>query len=91
MRQIVRFDQGTGQTCKEVDDMARAKEGDRYVCDECGMVVWVDEPCGCDTCEIVCCDVPMVKAAGVAKKAVKKTVPSKAGRAPKKAKAAVKR
>ena len=61
--------------------MAKAKTGDRYVCDECGMIISVDEPCGCETCEIVCCDVPMVKAAGAAKKA---------GRTPKKAKAAVK-
>ena len=71
--------------------MARAKEGDRYVCDECGMVVSVDEACGCEACGIVCCDVPMVKTAGVAKKAIKKAAPSKAGRAPKKSKAAVKR
>lgn len=70
--------------------MTRAKKGDRYVCDECGMVVAVDEPCGCEACEIACCDVPMVKAAGAAKKAGKKTAPSKAGRAPKKANAAVK-
>jgi hypothetical protein len=71
--------------------MAKAKTGDRYVCDECGMVVSVDDPCGCEACEIVCCDVPMVKTAGAAKKAKKKAVPAKAGRAPKKAKAAVKR
>jgi hypothetical protein len=70
--------------------MAKAKTGDRYVCDECGMIISVDEPCGCDTCEIVCCDVPMAKAAGAAKKAKKKAAPAKAGRAPKKAKAAVK-
>ena len=55
------------------------------------MVISVDEPCGCETCEIVCCDTPMVKTAGVAKKAKKKAAPAKAGRAPKKAKAAVKR
>jgi ribosomal protein L37AE/L43A len=83
MRQIVRFDQASGQTCKEVDDMAKAKTGDRYVCDECGMIISVDEACGCETCEIICCDAPMAKAAPAAKKAVKKA-------APKKAKAAVK-
>lgn len=71
--------------------MARAKTGDRYVCDECGMVVSVEEPCACDACGIACCDVPMVKAAGAARKAEKKAAPAKAGRAPKKAKAAVKR
>jgi len=70
--------------------MARAKQGERYVCDECGMVVSVEEPCTCDACGIVCCDVPMMKKAGAAGKATKKAAPSKAGRAPKKAKAAVK-
>ena len=71
--------------------MARAKTADRYVCDECGMVVSVEEACTCDDCGIVCCDIPMVKAAGSAKKAPKKAAPSKAVRAPRKAKAAVKR
>jgi hypothetical protein len=52
--------------------MAKAKTGDRYVCDECGMIISVDEACGCETCEIICCDAPMVKAAGTAKKAKKK-------------------
>lgn len=70
--------------------MAKAKTGDRYVCDECGMVVSVEEPCTCDACGIVCCDVPMVKAPGAARKARKKAAPSKTRRAPKKAKAAVK-
>jgi predicted ATP-dependent serine protease len=71
--------------------MAKAKTGDRYVCDECGMVVSVEEACTCDACGIVCCDVPMVKAPGAARKAKKKAAPAKARRAPKKAKAAVKR
>lgn len=71
--------------------MARAKTADRYVCDECGMVVSVEEACTCDDCGIVCCDVPMVKAAGSAKRAVKKAAPAKARPAPRKAKAAVRR
>ena len=71
--------------------MARAKTADRYVCDECGMVVSVDEACGCETCEIVCCDAPMAKVAPAAKKAVKKAAPAKARPAPRKAKAAVRR
>jgi predicted ATP-dependent serine protease len=70
--------------------MARAKTADRYVCDECGLVVSVEEPCTCDDCGIVCCDVPMVKAAGAARKAKKKAAPATAGRAPKKVKAAAK-
>jgi hypothetical protein len=68
--------------------MARAKAGDVYVCDECGMAVTVEEACTCDTCGIVCCDVPMVKT-GTTKKAGKKAAPAKAR--PKRAKAAVKR
>jgi hypothetical protein len=71
--------------------MAKAKTGDRYVCDECGLIISVDEACGCETCEIICCDAPMEKAAPAAKKAVKKAAPAKARPAPKKAKAAVKR
>jgi len=41
------------------------KKGTKYRCEECGLVVVVDEPCGCGTCGLVCCDVPMkeVKAA----------------------------
>jgi hypothetical protein len=36
------------------------KKGDRFGCSVCGMVVSVDETCGCvDTCDIICCDEPM--------------------------------
>jgi hypothetical protein len=35
------------------------KKGSKYKCDECGMVVVVDEACGCSDCDLVCCDVPM--------------------------------
>ena len=32
------------------------KKGDKYSCDVCGLVVSVDEACGCiDTCDIICC------------------------------------
>lgn len=66
--------------------MVRAKEGDLYVCDECGMAVTIEEACGCDACGLVCCDVQMVKKAGGARKAKKKAAPAR--RAPAKAKAA---
>ena len=49
------------------------KKGETYRCDECGLVVVVEDPCECDeTCELVCCEVPMkqVKAS--------KTAPPKA-------------
>jgi len=35
------------------------KKGSKYECRECGLVVVVDEPCGCAACELVCCEVPM--------------------------------
>lgn len=35
------------------------KKGEQYKCNECGLVVTVDNPCGCDSCELVCCEVPM--------------------------------
>ena len=36
------------------------KKGDRFGCHVCGMVVSVDETCGCvDTCDLICCDEPM--------------------------------
>jgi hypothetical protein len=38
------------------------KTGDQYKCSVCGLVVSVDETCGCvETCDIVCCDTPMKK------------------------------
>jgi len=36
------------------------KKGERYKCDECGLVVIVEDPCGCeDTCGLICCGEPM--------------------------------
>ena len=35
------------------------KKGDKYKCEECGLVVIVDDTCGCSECELICCDVPM--------------------------------
>ncbi len=61
--------------------MPRAKEGDLYRCEECGMVVAVEDPCGCSTCELICCDVPMTKKAAASKP---KTAPQKAKAAAKK-------
>lgn len=37
----------------------KMKKGAKYVCDDCGVVVSVDEPCGCDPCAISCCGTPM--------------------------------
>jgi hypothetical protein len=43
------------------------KKGTKYKCEECGLVVMIDEPCGCETCELVCCDVPMKEVKSKAK------------------------
>ena len=60
------------------------KKGERYICEECGMVVLVEDACGCEECEMVCCNVPMVpvkakkKAAKPAAKAAAKKLAKKA-------------
>ena len=34
----------------------KTRKGDQYSCEVCGLVVSVDETCGCvDACDIVCC------------------------------------
>jgi hypothetical protein len=36
------------------------KKGEKYACEDCGLVVLVEDPCECDeTCELVCCGAPM--------------------------------
>jgi len=36
-----------------------AKKGTKYKCEERGVVVVVDEPCGCASCDLECCGKPM--------------------------------
>jgi hypothetical protein len=51
--------------------MAKTKQGDILSCSACGLVVTVDEVCGCIETVVVCCDQPMAKgklAAGRARK-----------------------
>lgn len=43
--------------------MVKEQKGVKYKCEECGVVVVVDEPCGCEPCDLVCCGVPMVEMA----------------------------
>jgi hypothetical protein len=62
-------------------DMAK-KKGEKYTCEECGMVVIVEDVCGCEECDITCCDVPMVQV-----KAKKKVVKPAAKKKPAKKKA----
>jgi hypothetical protein len=35
------------------------KKGEKYECEDCGLVVLVEDPCGCESCELVCCGKPM--------------------------------
>jgi len=78
--------------------MAKAKKGDLFTCDVCGLVVAVDESCDCAVGELICCDVPMEKgkatmkkaakpAKKAAKKPVKKEAPKKTAKPKAKAKA----
>lgn len=45
---------------KAVAKKTALKKGNKLQCRECGMVVTVDEICGCiDTCDLICCDTQM--------------------------------
>jgi len=47
---------------KKAPAKENATKGESYACASCGLVVTVDEDCGCvDACEIMCCDLPMKK------------------------------
>lgn len=49
------------------------KKGEQYKCDECGLVVLIENPCECDeTCELVCCEQPMKPVKAPAKGAASK-------------------
>ena len=72
--------------------MAKAKKGDFLSCAVCGLVLVVDESCGCAVSKVICCAKPMVPgkmaAARVKKIAAAKKAPAKAvAKAPAKAKA----
>jgi hypothetical protein len=51
-----------------------AKKGTKYKCEECGLVVVVDETCGCSPCDLICCGTQMkeVKPKAKAKAKAKK-------------------
>jgi len=51
------------------------KKGDRYECGTCGVVMVVEDACGCSECDVVCCGAPMkpVKIATQAKATPSKT------------------
>jgi hypothetical protein len=58
-------------------DFLAKKKGERYKCDQCGLVVLVEDVCGCEDCDVVCCGVPM-KPVKEEKKAVKAKSKAKA-------------
>jgi hypothetical protein len=35
------------------------KKGEKYKCEDCGLVVLVEDVCDCGECDIVCCGAPM--------------------------------
>jgi hypothetical protein len=76
---------------REETGMAKAKKGDMYSCEVCGLIVVVDEVCGCATADLVCCKAPMARGKAAAAKAKKKALAQPAAKAPaRKAKAKVK-
>ncbi len=45
---------------KAAKKTAGMKEGNRYTCSACGLVVTVDTACGCaETTHLICCEKPM--------------------------------
>jgi hypothetical protein len=65
-------------------------KGSKYKCEECGIVVVVDEPCDCTPCNLICCGVPMQEVKPKAKKATKAKPKAKQVKKTKKAKKAKK-
>ncbi len=43
-------------TKKSGEKKTGVTKGSKYACNECGMVVTVDEVCGCvEVCDLICC------------------------------------
>jgi hypothetical protein len=59
--------------------MAKAKKGDNLSCEVCGLVLVVDETCGCDAVAVVCCDQPMASGKMAANRAKKHAAAKKPG------------
>jgi hypothetical protein len=45
-----------------------SRVGTRYACSDCGLVVTVDQDCGCAMVDLVCCGLPMKKKRAACKK-----------------------
>lgn len=70
---------------KEAMVMAKVKKGEYLNCEVCGLVVVVDEACGCAAAEILCCETAMAKGKPAARKKPPAKAPKAAGKAPVKA------
>jgi hypothetical protein len=54
-------------------DFLAKKKGEQYKCDECGLVVLIENPCECEeACELICCEEPMKPVKASAKSAASK-------------------
>ena len=58
------------------EDMPK-KKGEKYECGECGMIVVVEDECGCEECDIICCETPMKKVPAKKKPVAKKVARKK--------------
>ncbi len=38
-----------------------SRVGTKYACSDCGLIVTIDEDCGCSMVDLVCCGTPMKK------------------------------
>lgn len=45
-----------------------SRVGVKYGCTDCGLVVTVDQDCGCASVDLVCCGLPMKKKRAACKK-----------------------
>jgi hypothetical protein len=55
-----------------------AKKGEKYKCEECGLIVVVEDPCSCETVELLCCKMPMKPVKAAAKPKAKPKTKKKA-------------
>ncbi|GEM_PF-1346816 len=61
--------QKTKTTSARAKPAKKMESGELYECEECGLVVNVVDPCGCEpeVCYITCCEHPMKKASARSK------------------------
>jgi hypothetical protein len=59
-------------------EILAGKKGEKYKCDECGLIVVVEDPCGCEEVELICCEAPMKPVKAKAKPKAKPKAKKKA-------------